>query len=50
MEKAEVVLQELVDQQMNKCVEWVAFNLQPANQRPTNSQLEQMKKDCRILV
>lgn len=42
--------QEIADQQLNKCLEWVAFNLQPTQQRPTNQQLERMKKECKIVV
>lgn len=41
--------QEIADQQLNKCLEWVAFNLQPTQQRPTKQQLERMKKECRIV-
>jgi hypothetical protein len=40
--------QEIPDQQLNKCLEWVAFNLQPAQQKPTKRQLEKMEQECKM--
>jgi hypothetical protein len=37
---------QIAKEQLNKCIEWVAFNLQPTYQRPIKQQLEKMRKDC----
>jgi hypothetical protein len=37
---------QIANEQLNKCIEWVAFNLQPTYQRPINQQLEKMRKEC----
>lgn len=42
--------QQIADEQLNKCLEWVAFNLQPTTQRPTKKQLEKMKTECRMII
>ena len=40
--------QEIADKQLNICAEWIAFNLQPTQQRPTNQQIQRMKKECKL--
>ena len=42
--------QQIADEQLNKCLEWIAFNLQPTTQRPTKKQLEKMKTECRTII
>jgi len=42
--------QQIADEQLNKCLEWVAFNLQPTTQRPTKKQLEKMETECRMII
>jgi len=42
--------QQIADEQLNKCLEWVAFNLQPTTQRPTKKQIEKMKTECRMII
>lgn len=42
--------QEIADEQLNKCLQWVAFNLQPTEQKPTKKQLEKMRKECKMNV
>jgi hypothetical protein len=45
-----MTLQEIADKQLNICAEWIAFNLQPTQQRPTDQQIQRMKKECKLDV
>lgn len=40
---------QIANEQLNRCIEWVAFHLQPTQQRPTRQQLERMRKESALV-
>lgn len=40
--------QQIADEQLRICVEWIAHNLQTSAQKPTRIQIENFKKACRM--
>ena len=41
--------QQIAEEQLNKCIEWVAYNLVTTCQKPTKQQLQKMRNECRLI-
>lgn len=50
MEFKNLTPQQIADEQLRICSEWISYNLEPTFQKPIKSQVEKFMKECRINV